>query len=42
MGESTQLLPVPSLGLGEAWSWQFSDFARGALLGQSLKAGRSG
>ena len=33
---STAVLPVLSLGLGEAWVWQFSGFAWGSLLVQAL------
>ena len=33
---STAVLPVLSLGLGEAWVWQFSAFAWGSLLVQAL------
>ncbi|MBT9514630.1 MAG: DMT family transporter [Acidovorax sp.] len=36
VGVSTALLPVLSLGLGEAWVWQFSAFAWGSLLAQAL------
>ena len=33
---SAAVLPVLSLGLGEAWVWQFSTFAWGSLLVQAL------